>query len=100
MASPDTNIAGAIKRALLFLVVATVVLYLGLAGLTYWAWQGQESNRDALCALRGDLEKRVSNSQKFLSENPEGIPGISATTIRDGIANQQRTIAALRGISC
>lgn len=54
----------------------------------------------ALCALRGDLEKRVANSTAFLKEHPRGIPGIPAKTIRAGIENQRRTIEALDGIRC
>lgn len=54
----------------------------------------------ALCALRNDLEVRVASSRSFLAEHPNGIPGISAKAIRDGIANQERTITALAGIDC
>ena len=54
----------------------------------------------ALCALRTDLERRVASSRAFLAEHPDGIPGISAKVIRDGIVNQQSTISALSGIDC
>jgi hypothetical protein len=59
-----------------------------------------EESRDALCVLRADLERRVATSRDFLEENPAGIPGIPARTIRDGIRNQERTIEALSGLSC
>jgi hypothetical protein len=55
---------------------------------------------DALCALRADLRRRVRTSRAFLKQNPDGIPGIPGKTIRDGIANQRRTIRALRELSC
>jgi hypothetical protein len=54
----------------------------------------------ALCALRSDLERRIASSQAFLREHPDGIPGIPARTIRDGIKNQERTIRALSRIDC
>lgn len=54
----------------------------------------------ALCALRNDLEVRVASSRSFLVDHPNGIPGISAKAIRDGIANQERTIVALSVIDC
>ena len=54
----------------------------------------------ALCALRGDLERRVASSRAFLAEHPDGIPGISAKVIRDGLRNQESTIRALSGIDC
>lgn len=100
MVDKSVDIGRSIKRALQFLITATVVLYLGLGGLTYWAWQGQQTNHDALCTFRGDLEKRVANSRDFLKENPEGIPGIPAMTLRTSITNQESTIAALSDLSC
>jgi hypothetical protein len=54
----------------------------------------------ALCALRTDLELRAASSRRFLADHPDGIPGIPAKVIRDGISNQERTITALRGIDC
>ena len=54
----------------------------------------------ALCALRSDLERRVTSSRAFLAEHPRGIPGISAKVIRDGVRNQESTIRALSGIDC
>ena len=54
----------------------------------------------ALCALRSDLERRVASSRAFLAEHPDGIPGISAKVIRDGLRNQESTIRALSGIDC
>jgi hypothetical protein len=54
----------------------------------------------ALCTLRADLEQRVASSEGFLREHPEGVAGIPARTIRESIANQRRTIAALSGLNC
>lgn len=55
---------------------------------------------DALCALRADLRRRARSSRQFLEEHPRGIPGVPAATIRSGIRNQERTIRALRHLSC
>lgn len=54
----------------------------------------------ALCALRADLQRRVTSSRAFLAAHPNGLAEIPATTIRDGVANEQRTIAALSDIDC
>lgn len=59
-----------------------------------------QTTTTALCALRNDLQVRVTSSREFLAEHPNGIPGISGKAIRDGIANQERTITALAGIAC
>lgn len=89
-----------IKRSLNRLAVATVVLFLLVCGVAVYAYSEASKNKDALCTLRADLEKRVETSKDFLIENPEGIPGITAKAIRDGIKNQERTVAALSGLSC
>lgn len=96
---PDLLIRS-IKRTLAWLTVATVVVYLALAGVTVWTRYGAEKNRKALCALRSDLQQRIDGSTQFLREHPRGVAGIPAKTILDGIANQRRTIKALSGIAC
>lgn len=57
----------------------------------------------ALCALRSDLDRRADAGEKelrrsraFLASHPEGIPGISASLIREGIAAQKRQVAGQR----
>lgn len=116
--------AGGIRliRILLVALGAGVVLNTGTTVLLYRANQAravqiQMLNRNtralalktsgdarvttsALCALRNDLKVRVASSRSFLAEHPNGIPGISAKVVRDGIANQERTIAALSNIDC
>lgn len=64
--------------------------------------QSTESTRttNALCTFRGDLSQRVESSKEFLSKHPKGIPGVPVQTILDSLANQQRTIDALSGLSC
>jgi predicted PurR-regulated permease PerM len=96
-----------IQRGLRRLVIATVAIYLALAALGAFVWVQQvriaresASTTTALCVLRADLEARIKNSQAFLKENPNGIPGISAKLIRDGIKNQQSTVSALSGLKC
>lgn len=99
MADPDSIVAP-IKRTLRGLVIATVVLAVVLLGSVVWVYVNANVTGDALCALRGDLERRVETSKDFLVEHPKGIPGISAQTIKQGLANQQRTITALSGLNC
>lgn len=92
--------AQTIKRALWWLTAATVALYLLVAGLALQARSTADTNTRALCALRHDLEQRVDSSAAFLRTHPNGVPGISARVIQDGISNQERTIKALSVLSC
>lgn len=57
----------------------------------------------ALCALRSDLDRRAAagekelrRSQAFLASHPDGIPGISASLIREEIAAQKKQVAEQR----
>lgn len=98
---PDTRvIVDSIKRTLRLLVAATVVLYVVLGTVVFLNYRSSDTTNDALCALRGDLERRVEQSQQFLIEHPNGVGGIPAATIRQGLVNQQHTIHALRKLSC
>jgi hypothetical protein len=60
----------------------------------------QQADTQALCALRADLQTRVNSTNAFLVTHPHGIPGISAATLRSGVAGQERTIRALSTINC
>lgn len=98
--SPADDFFSGLRQTVRRLVVATVllvVLELAIAGYAYW--QANTAN-EALCALRADLALRAASSQAFLDKHPQGIPGIPAATIRDGIVNQQRTISALSVLHC
>jgi hypothetical protein len=63
------------------------------------ALQGEQAH-DAICALKADLDRRIQASLDFLVTHPNGIQGITAATIRQGIANQQLTIDALQEVKC
>jgi hypothetical protein len=55
---------------------------------------------DALCAFKTDLQKRYAAGTKFLKENPEGIPGISAAQIKQSLSNQESTLDSLEPLDC
>lgn len=100
--TPDTGetTAGALRRALRRLAIATVVLYVILIAGGIKVWSDNKHTTETLCEFRADLETRVVGSILFLREHPGGIAGISSKTIVDQITNQQRTIAALADLNC
>lgn len=49
----------------------------------------------ALCALNQRNIDRIATSRQFLREHPEGIPGIPAKLIQDGIKSDQSTVNVL-----
>ena len=105
--SPGKNLQGALRR----LVTATVVLYLGLAGLgvlvEYRTHESREviarvaiRTGEALCSFKTDIERQVKASEKFLKDHPDGIPGIPAPLIKQGIDNRKQTLASLKPLEC
>jgi hypothetical protein len=82
----------------------TSVLIVGLVifGILLLKRTNHATNRSttALCALRHDLERRVSDGERFLAEHPRGIPGIPAKTLRQSITGQRRTVGVLRIVQC
>jgi hypothetical protein len=90
---------------------ATVVLYLALAMFGGVAWtirahdvsrvdQIANTNQQALCAFRYDVEQRVASSEQFLQDHPNGIPGISPAAIRSSLQAQRHTVEALSILEC
>lgn len=99
----ERRIAGQIDRLTtrtfaLLSVLVVVFLAVGAWSVVLTS-RGDQANH-ALCALRGDLERRIEQSRGFLVEHPEGVAGVSAKVIQDGINNQSRTVKALGGLSC
>lgn len=96
----DSQAAAEVKKALRRLTIGIAILYIGMLGTAGWVYMNSQSNTDALCALRNDLQERVDNSEAFIEKHPNGFAGISPREIKDGINGQKRTIKALSGISC
>lgn len=87
--------------ALFVLLAALVVVgYLDSAGKSDRIARDAAQVNGALCALRGDLTRRVDASIAYLEDHPRGAPGIPAATIRQGIENQAQTIHALARVRC
>lgn len=77
-----------------------VVGFLILAAFVVLALYLVDGARQALCAQRADLDGRIASdtrslerSRRFLREHPNGIPGIPARLIRQGIAEDAATLA-------
>jgi hypothetical protein len=91
-----------IRRTLRGLVVATVILFVALAGVAAYSYKVSDQNRQAVCNLRSDLQRRVATSEEFVVKHPEEIEklGFTITQVQKEIANQNRTLMALSVVSC
>lgn len=91
----------AAQNAQLVAVVALVFAMLG----NVIVWQLNQTQTESTAHLAKDtcrglealkkvqyeqIGRQILNSKKFLNDHPQGIPGISAKLIRDGIVESQR----------
>jgi hypothetical protein len=108
---PNSEIATDLRRGIRILGVATVALYVVVVIAVVLVWLDSQAKRDALrlettrttnalCTLKGDLIARINLSKAFLKDHPKGVPGISATIIKNDVAYQQQTVDALAVIKC
>jgi hypothetical protein len=84
--------------ALLFVVQVATGVALGLVYAQ--VADNQRAGLKALCTFRDDLQSRADQSKAFLITHPAGVAGISASVIRQGIVNQERTIRSLHELPC
>jgi hypothetical protein len=96
---PVKGLKIAIAAFVLSVFLAALVLGLGVYVLTDKSDEGSETH-DGVCALIADLELRTDGTRLFLKEHPQGTAGIPASTLRESLHNQERTIDALSVVSC
>lgn len=88
------------QRVLLGWIIAfTLLTFYAIRENRQLAEKGEDA-RTAICALKQDLRVRINNARQFLVDNPNGIPGIPASVIKQSIANQAATVRALDVIDC
>ncbi len=77
-------------------LVATLALLVAVVVLTFYAFR----THDALCTLKGDLQRRHDAGVQYLVDHPEGIAGISAADLQRSLTAQQSTLDSLHSLSC
>lgn len=96
------TVVGEIRRTLWGLVIATLVLFVAIAGVAFYSYTTSDHNRQAVCRLREDLTRRIAASQNFITKHPEQIKqlGFTIPQVQHEVENQERTRAALSVVSC
>lgn len=96
-----------LQAALRRLTLLTVTLVLLLAGLGTYVYVRLSDLADkgarahsAVCVLRADEIRRVTEAQKFIADHPDGFAGITVTSLQSTILSQERTITALAVADC
>lgn len=111
IAQAADRVVETLQRTLRLLVVATVLLYVVLIAALALVYRDAatkrrelaavtESTTSALCTLRADLQRRVTQGDAFLLEHPHGIPGVPVETFRTSLEGQRRTVHALSTLKC
>lgn len=85
-----------------FVKVLVIFALLGftVAGSVAFVYTNAIRNKDALCAIRHDSERRVELGEEFLKEHPNGIPGISIDSLRRSTSNAKQTVQSLSSLNC
>lgn len=96
----DQKITTSLKDAVISMIVATVILYFCVVGAMLYVYSEGNTTTNAICALRTDLESRTKQGKEYVKDHPHGIAGISASSIKESIHNQERSIKALGNLSC
>jgi len=81
-------------------IALAVLMLVGGGWLLVERSEEASETHTAICALIGDLEDRTEGARDFLAEHPAGFAGIPAATLRQTIANQERTVLALDAVTC
>lgn len=89
------NLGNTVRSA----VITAVVVIFAVFSVATGNARAQQTH-DTLCVFYEDLNTRYTDGLKFLADNPEGIPGISAAQIQQSLDNQQQTLEALSGLGC
>lgn len=81
------------------LLMAAAAIFLSALLFTRLADTTTRTN-DALCTFRADVQQRLDNTEAFLADHPQGIPGVPTATLRQSLDAQRRTVKALGGLPC
>ena len=84
----------------LIVIVGAIVILAGVFAGVLRVWQTAEEAHHAICALRHEREQAIIDAKKFLSEHPQGIPGITRADIERSIGTQEQTVRAFRFADC
>ncbi len=89
-----------LHRFFVRILVIFALLGLTVSATVYYVYTSSETNKEALCAIRHDAERRVFLGEQFLKEHPNGIAGISANSLRVSLNNSKETVESLSSLNC
>lgn len=89
-----------IQRSLRILIVTTVVLFLALLGMGLYVYNFSRDNTKALCATKQEAQRRVAETEKFIQETPNAIPGLSPAVLQRSLDASKSTVQSLSYVSC
>jgi len=82
------------------MMAATVILYIILIGVAFYTYSLSQRNKRALCTIRANAVSRAEDTQEFLIDHPDGIPGITVEDLRRSIQTYRATAKALDDVDC
>lgn len=90
------------RQRIAIITLAVALIAGGLVGYLDLSGKAADAalNREALCALRADLQANVDQSKDFLIEHPGGFADVPAAEIQKAIDDKERTIETLAPLPC
>lgn len=89
-----------LHRFFVRVLIIFAILGFTVAGSVVYVYTTSENSKKALCAYQADLKQRIVSGEQFLKDNPNGIPGIPAPTIRAGLDNQKQALKSFAIVNC
>lgn len=89
-----------LAKGIRWLAVSTMILVVCLAGAMAYTYSESQTNHSSLCSFKGDLQTRVVEGESYLKGHPQGVAGVPASTIKESLDNEKRTIESLSDLNC
>ena len=100
LSDPSLHTAKELRKILRIQTWCIVILSVVLMGVAGYAFLQGRKNTRALCAIRANAEDREQQTQQFLFDHPNGIPGISVSDLNRSIQAYRATVRSLDDVDC
>lgn len=89
-----------LRRFFIKIIVMFTFLGLTCSVLGYYVVKISDDNKQALCAQKTTAQTQAKQTEEFIKDNPNGIPGISRAVLERSKTNAQRTVKSLESVDC
>lgn len=81
-------------------LIIFAILGLTTSATAYYVYSIGKNNREGLCAIRADAERKIAQTDEVIKENPDGLGEISVDQLERSKNNSVQTREALGDLHC